>query len=425
MKELLLSTATHAHISDAQINDAVTARLPWAIDVLRQLIAVDTIAPAEARGQELFAGILAAEGLDPQLLPIDEARVRASSGYIEDHLPLANRPNLLCNFGAGAADARTLVLNSHMDTESWAQEAAAWRSHPLTGEVRDGRVYGRGAVDAKGQLVAAVTALLALRDAGAALRGKVTLQSVVGEEPSGNGTLALCEAGVSADAAIVLEPTECNVAHAHRGILGLRYEVQGAITHAAYEDSGNAIAAAGALATMLDAALVSWSSPLDRDFGRPTMNVGVIRGGESIFSSPAHCVIDCGVRYAPGTADALLRHIEDYCRAEAARGASVRFEEVTQTLFQHFDASQTDPNHPFVSLLLSQARAHSHSPESAAMVFPGGCDARHLVNRRAIPTAIFGPGSLRQAHGVDEYLSVAQLTTASTILAKTILVWCS
>lgn len=417
MNELLLPTTTHARISDA-----IAARIPWAIDTLCQLIAIDTIAPAEAQGQELLASILAAEGLEPQLLPIDEAKIRASTGFIEDHLPLSNRPNLVCSVGEGATDARTLVLNSHMDTESWAQEADAWGSHPLSGELRDGRVYGRGAVDAKGQLVAATTALLALRDAGVAIRGKVALQSVIGEEPSGNGTLALCEAGIDADAAIVLEPTECNVAYAHRGILGLRYVIKGAITHAAYQGSGNAIAAAGALASILDESLASWSSPLDQEFGRPTMNVGVIRGGESIFSSPAQCVLDCGVRYAPGTADDLLQRIDDECRTGTAGARSLIPVEVSRTLFQHFDASHTDSRHPFISLLLGQARIHF--PESALIVFPGGCDARHLVNRAGIPTAVFGPGSLRQAHGVDEYLSIGQLRNAATILATTILDWC-
>ena len=327
--------------------------------------------------------------------------------------------------GSRPGGRKTLILNSHIDTEPWQAEAARWTVPPLDGTVAGGRIFGRGAVDAKGQVMTAVLALCALKDLGYVPPGRIVLQSVVGEEPSGNGTLALCLAAngeaAGRTAAVVLEPTEGHVAYAHRGILGLRFVVSGGASHAAFGTSSNAIVTAGILANILQSALEDWASPADHVFGPPTVNVGRISGGANIFSSPIGCTIECGVRYAPGTADLLLKHLINMTSARFETETGFSWAQIGVHLFDHFDAGETPADAPLVHALLRSVQAVQ--PDRCTTVFPGGCDARHFMNRLGLPTVIFGPGSLRQAHGVDEYMDIEAWMAAASALATFVATW--
>jgi acetylornithine deacetylase len=402
---------------------AVERRLDWGLQALARLVAADSVAPREAACQESLADLLREEGLDPRLIPLPEERLRRTEGFVETGLLLADRPNLLVSLGAGEPGARSLILNSHADTVSWEGEANAWSVPALSGVLRDGRLFGRGSVDAKGQIIAACMALLALRDAGQKPPGRVTLQSAVDEEPGGNGTLAACLEGPLADAAIVLEPTGNHVAFGHRGIIGLRVVISEQAGHGAVAgaESQGAIVRAAEIVRALAAALADWSSPADAAYGPPSVNVGRIAGGEDIFTTPQRCLLEAGVRYAPGAEGALLEAIG---RATAPLGvtwndpaASARAE-----VFSHYDAAETPVDHPLVEGLLGAARRFC--PDSRLVTFPGGCDARHFINRFGVPAVIFGPGELAAAHAVDEAMPVDQLLAAAQTLACFIADWC-
>jgi acetylornithine deacetylase len=399
-----------------EIRRAVDARTGWAIEALRRLVAVDSVAPDERPCQEALATLLRAEGLPAQLVPLPEDSLPATPGFVDAGLPLAGRPNLVVELGSAGGSGRSLILNSHVDTVPWRDGAARWGSHPLGGEVRDGRLYGRGAVDAKGQIMAAALALLALRDLDYAPAGRLVLQSVVCEEPTGNGTLALCAQGWLADAAVVLEPTDNHVAYGHRGIVGLRFEVRGRAGHAAVPGSGaNAILAAGRLAAALDGALTGWAGPSDAVYGRPVLNVGRIAGGEDIFTVPQACTVECGVRYAPGTYEAVLSHLEHYLGdlGDTAPPAAV---------FGHYDAAEVPAGSPPATTLLACVREVDSDRE--LVTFPAGCDARHFVNRYGVPAVVFGPGQLAAAHAVDESLPIGQWLRAGRALARFVTCWC-
>src|SRR6185503_15935061 len=108
---------------------------------------------------------------------------------------------------AGTGSGKTPVINGHIDVVP-AGDLTLWTVPPWSATVADGRVYGRGSADMKGGLCCALAALRAIRAAGLTLDGAVAIQSVVGEEDGGIGTLAALERGHTGDAAIVLEPTE-------------------------------------------------------------------------------------------------------------------------------------------------------------------------------------------------------------------------
>jgi acetylornithine deacetylase len=312
-----------------------------------------------------------------------------------------------------------LILNSHIDTVEWQHSLDHWAQHPLSGQVAAGKLYGRGAMDAKGQLMAAFVAILALKDLGYVPGGRVMVQSVVSEEPDGNGTLALCAQGYTADAAINLEATGNRIATGHRGIIGLRYSLAGEVRHASLRDGRqNVIVEAGKLAAALDHSLEGWSHPSDAVYGPPTVNIGHIRGGDDIYTTPFGCTLDCGIRYAPGTYDSILAHVDTQLRERYANPLPA----IAEAEFLHVDAADISRQDPFVAAF--QSAVAMIEADAVPTVFPGGCDVRHFINRRQMPAVIFGPGDLALAHGDNEYLDLAQWERASQILALFITQWC-
>jgi len=137
----------------------------------------------------------------------------------------------------GTGDGPTLMLNGHIDVVPTG-DPDAWIESPFSGEVRDGRLFGRGACDMKAGLLAAHVAVQAVRRSGVALRGDVLLASVQGEEDGGLGTFATLQRGWRADACVIPEPTDLDIIPANSGALTFRLRVHGRATHAARRTEG-------------------------------------------------------------------------------------------------------------------------------------------------------------------------------------------
>src|SRR5688572_8064503 len=132
---------------------------------------------------------------------------------------------------------RSLILNGHVDIVA-AGDESRWHYPPYQGTIVDGRVYGRGALDMKGGLCCALFAAKAIQDAGIQLNGKLMIESVIGEEDGGIGTLATVLRGYKADGAIIMEPTELIVAPAQAGALSFRVTIPGLSAHGAMREEG-------------------------------------------------------------------------------------------------------------------------------------------------------------------------------------------
>ncbi len=126
----------------------------------------------------------------------------------------------------GEGNGRSLIINGHIDVVSPGDESK-WRYPPWKGTLAEGRVYGRGSADMKGGIVAALYAIKAIIDSGVRLKGKVMLETVIGEEDGGVGALDAVLRGYRADAAIVPEPSELSAVPAHAGVMAFRVTIQG------------------------------------------------------------------------------------------------------------------------------------------------------------------------------------------------------
>lgn len=220
--------------------------------------------------------------------------------------------NVVAEIGDGP---RAIILNSHHDTVP-PGDPAAWQTDPLSPVEKDGKIFGRGAEDAKGCLASMIVAFEALAERRATLPVKVVLMAVGGEERGGLGTRAEVAKGLRADAAIVGESTLLEPKLAHKGVLRLEVEVKGKAAHASDPEAGvNAVVAMAPIVGALDLLAAKVRQRTHPDVGKASLVISTIAGGVALNVIPASCVISIDRRVLPS-------ETEPEVTAEVVRTAS-------------------------------------------------------------------------------------------------------
>src|SRR5262245_23325783 len=208
-----------------------------AVRLLQDLIRIPSITGEETKAQLLFADRLRDINLDVDCWYPSHNDLKNHPSFSDDGLPLGERPIVIGYVKGTDPAARSLILNGHMDVVPVGNEDL-WSDGAWSGVVRDKKVYGRGSCDMKGGLVAGFMAINALRKASFVPKGSVWIQSVIGEESGGAGTLAAVICGYRADAAIVLEPTRMAICPVGAGAATFRIKVHGRAAHGAMRQEG-------------------------------------------------------------------------------------------------------------------------------------------------------------------------------------------
>lgn len=327
------------------------------------------------------------------------------------------RFNVLVRYGP---PGRELILNSHMDTVP-PGDAAAWRTPPLTPVVRDGRLYGRGACDAKGSLAAMATALEALVRCGARLRGRLTFMAVACEETGAFGSIAEAKRLSGKGLGVIIgEPTGLELHLAHKGVLRLGITTLGRAAHASIPHEGvNAISAAARVVESLDALGSDMARRHHPLVGHSSLVVTTIHGGVAPNVIPNRCQIVIDRRLIPGEdLEGAQQEIETVLQRVRGAGPAPRIESEMRTAVP---SSQTAADDPFVVAMRS-AGQRALGREVKIGGFRACCDMWPFRERGA-PAAIFGPGELVQAHTVGESVDLAQVETAARFYALAALHW--
>lgn len=196
----------------------------------------------------------------------------------------------------GNGGGRTLMLNGHMDTVGVEN-----MQDPFSGEIREGRLYGRGSQDMKGSLAAMLGTVKALLDAGSDLSGDLILAAVADEEDRSLGTRHLVQ-DYRAQGAIVTEPTDMEVVRAHRGLIWYQVETFGKAAHGSrFQEGVDAIAHMGKfLARLADLEEEMILRPPHPLVGPPSLHASLIQGGTDICTYAAHCEVKIDRRTVPG-----------------------------------------------------------------------------------------------------------------------------
>ena len=329
----------------------------------------------------------------------------------------AGRISFIATWGHGD---RCLVLNSHLDTVS-PGDADEWTHPPFGAVVESGRLYGRGACDAKGCLAPMIAAFVDIAETCDPASGRVVLQAVALEETAGAGTLAEINAGLKADAAVVGEPTDLDVCISHKGVMRVDITTRGRAAHASDPwDAVNAIVKMQPVVAALDELSNRISEKSDSLLGRPSLAITLIKGGIGRNVIPPQCEISLDRRFLPEEDPGEVRKQVDRA-IEAARTQDPEIE-VSVTGDYFAEAAYTDPSENIVKIAL-QARNRILSQPSEAKGFPACADMRLFTNKAGIPSILLGPGSLKLAHKVDEFVAVDEVRTAKELYRELISNW--
>ena len=403
---------------------------PGLLAALAELVAVPSLdgTPEERTVQEVSAAIMRRCGLDVDQWEIDLPALYAHPAASWE-VPRDSALGVVGRMGEDRG-GRSLLFNGHVDVVP-AGDLANWRYPPFAASVADGNVYGRGALDMKGGLTCAIFAAKAIRDAGVRLKGRLLIQSVIGEEDGGIGTLAAILRGHTADAAVIPEPTELRVAPAQAGAHNFRLTVYGLSAHGCVREEG--VSAIEKFAPLHRAILELERArnerlrhPLFARYRTPNaICIGTVRAG-NWASSEAESLVAEG-RYGIGVGEDPLEARKELEAAVAAAVAADPWLREHPPLLEWwggtFDPAATPQDHPIVTATASSFAAVADTPATLeGMTY--GADMRLLVNVGGVPTVMFGPGDVRNSHRPDEFVPVADLMLAARTLALTALRFC-
>lgn len=384
------------------------------VNLLRDLVAIDSVNPTLVPGTR---GEAAASEFLCKFL-----RERGIAAELEEAAP--GRPNVVALLSPAAATANrsekksaALAILAHIDTVG-----AGDMPEPFTPRERDGRLYGRGALDIKSGVAAMCAAAIAARDAGA-IQKPLLIAAVVDEECDSIGTEALLKR-YTADAAIVIEPTDLRLTIAHKGYAWFEILTHGRAAHGSLPSEGrDAIRMMGRVLNILDRLdrkLASLTAhPL---LGQGSLHASVIRGGQELSSYPAECRLQLERRMLP---DESAGEIEVELRSLVA-GLSARDPDFRATVrgLGSRPAYEISPDAPIVQLVSNSIRKTLGSDAAEQFVGMAAWTDTALLAAAGIPGIVFGPTG-RGLHGQEEYVELDSVVQCSEILLEAIRSGCS
>ena len=314
------------------------------------------------------------------------------------------RFNVVARFGSGSGPV--LLLNGHLDTVG-----VEGMPDPISGDVHEGRLHGRGAADMKGGVacILAAAAALATED----LPGELVVALTADEEHASLGMEALVATGIHADAGGVCEPTGLAGMPAHKGFLWINAEVKGRAAHGSRPELGvDAIAHAGHLLVAFEAEAARLARDTDHPLlGPASVHAGTIAGGSAPSVYPDRCEIVFERRTLPGeTVDQVMREAERVLDG-ARRGCPQLEARLEPGLFRA--GTEVPAASPVVrGLLAACERAGLPGTVAGMSAWVDAC----FLNRSGIPAVCFGPGSIAQAHTDDEWISTSEIEAGAEIL---------
>lgn len=300
----------------------------------------------------------------------------------------------------GRDSSKSIVLNGHLDTVPFS-DPKLWKVHPLSGEIIDGKMYGRGTSDMKSGLAAQFVAFKTLVDEGITPGITVKFIGTYDEESSGAGAALINETGYLSDAvAIVIgEPTNNKISISSKGTLWLEIEVLGKTSHAAYPTEG--INAVDIMLELYDLLKASIKGPTDEVLGESTVAMTLINAGIKTNMIPDKCNAAFDLRTVPGVShDEVLRELDALIEMIEKKSVGAK---ITYNIKNNRKPLSVGKDNETVQSLLKSIEK-STTPAFAGTNFFS--DGSIFVEYGDIPMLLFGPGLSELAHQPDEFVEI-------------------
>lgn len=350
----------------------------------------------------------------------EEQVVRVLTRYFERHgiayqieEVQPGRPNLLASIHGKHAGKR-LVLCGHTDTVA---PNAITSMNPFAAEVREGRMYGRGTVDMKGAVTAMAATLVALKELQLLTHGEAILAAVIDEEMQSLGAEALIRSGVTAEGAIIGEPTHNRIALGHKGLEWIEVEFRGKAAHGSTPEQGcNAINGASRFMRLVDKELTPrFHRRRHPIIGTPSVNLGTIHGGDQPSTVAASCTLQLDRRWVPSeSVDLIFAEFEDLLNRVrlAMPGLQTRLRRMPEGMATMVHGPlEISAEHALVRAVQNAFEACYQKPAEFT-AFPAWTDAALFSREAKIPSLVCGPGELSLAHSAEESIALADVEEA-------------
>jgi acetylornithine deacetylase len=418
------------------------------IALVSKLVGFDTTARLpgdpprdEAALQGYLANRLGKAGAEIDLWE-PSAEEMAGKPLVPSGMNFSGRPQLVARF-SGAGGGGSLLFNGHIDAVS-VEPRDAWTSDPFGAEIREGKLYGRGACDMKGGVAAMVFAALVLARLGIRLAGDLIIATNTDEESSGAGASAIVQRGIHADAGVVAEPTGFDVWVSCRGSEYGVLRVPGRPGHAEVHQpdwrQGGAVNAIEKAAVVIDAIQklrAKWAKRPEFDhpyLSKPGMLPTIAKSGEWAVTYPASCDLTFAVLYLPVQADergwgsAVRREVEEWIAQETAKDDWLHEHPVEIRWWDNpvmpLEIPESDP---IVDLTLTATQDVGRPGKKSGL--DSWYDGATFTQLAGIPSIAYGPsgfdeGGMSLAHTIDEYVPVDDLVDCARGLAVTAMRFC-
>ena len=426
-----------------QVINILDQEKDFLINLTQQIVKIPSVNPKLENNPELNKEAEVQDVLE---------KVLTEEGFTIDRWDVfKNRPNVIANKPGN--EERSLILCGHIDVVP-AGDQAAWSVDPFGGEIKNGKLFGRGSLDMKSGLTAAIAAARAIRLAGIELEGRLSIHSVVDEETGGAGAIDAVKKGHLAKAILVPEPTWGNIICAEGGLEWVRVTIPGRSAHAGWrfneiwpQHHTSDRLVPGVNAIELSTRFLNALKNFERDrcrntyhplspLGLATINPGVIRGGVGkgqdglpiIMSNPAMVsdivTIDLDYKFLPNEKQAEVRkEFEEFVHNFSQTDPWLK-ENPIKVQWElgglYFPPMDTPIDHPLIQSLIKHNQKKGVSPKIKA--FEAVADVSHYAGA-GVAGSMFGSTG-DGFHGIDEYVEIQSMINTTEIIAKVMIDIC-